>query len=34
MTGARALHQEDDALLKAMSPVLDNLYAAYSTSTD
>jgi hypothetical protein len=34
MTGARALHQEDNALLKAMSPVLDNLHAAYSASTD
>jgi len=34
MTGARALHQGDDALLKAMTPVLDSLYAAYGTSTD
>lgn len=34
MTGARALHQEDDALLKAMTPVLDSLYTAYRTSTD
>jgi hypothetical protein len=34
MTGARALHQQDDALLKAMTPVLDNLYAAYCASTD
>jgi hypothetical protein len=29
MTGARALHADDDALLGAMTPVLDNLYAAY-----
>lgn len=34
MTGARAIHQEDDALLKAMTPVLDSLYASYGTSTD
>jgi hypothetical protein len=30
MAGARALQQDDDALLKAMTPVLDNLYAGYS----
>jgi len=30
MTGARALHTKDDALLEAMTPVLDSLYAAYS----
>jgi hypothetical protein len=34
MTGARALYQGDDALLKAMLPVLDTLYAAYGASTD
>lgn len=30
MTGARLLQKDDDALLKAMTPVLDSLYAAYS----
>lgn len=30
MAGARALQPDDDALLKAMTPVLDSLYAAYS----
>jgi hypothetical protein len=30
MTGARALHTKDNALLDAMTPVLDSLYAAYS----
>jgi len=30
MAGARALQQDDDALLKAMTPVLDSLYAGYS----
>jgi hypothetical protein len=30
MTGARSLHTDDDALLEAMSPVIDSLYAAYS----
>jgi hypothetical protein len=30
MAGARSLQQDDDALLKAMTPVLDNLYAGYS----
>ena len=34
MTGARLLQQDDDALLKAMTPVLDSLYAAYSASTE
>ncbi len=34
MTGARAIHHEDDALLKAMTPVLDSLYAAYGAATD
>lgn len=33
MTGARALHAGDDALLDAMAPVLDSLYAAYSALT-
>jgi hypothetical protein len=30
MTGARTLHKADDALLAAMTAVLDSLYAAYS----
>ena len=30
MAGARSLQQDDDALLKAMTPVLDSLYATYS----
>jgi hypothetical protein len=30
MAGARALQRNDDALLKAMTPVLDSLYAGYS----
>jgi hypothetical protein len=30
MTGARALQQDDDALLKTMTPVLDSLYAGYT----
>jgi len=30
MTGARLLYKDDDDLLKAMTPVLDSLYAAYS----
>jgi hypothetical protein len=34
MTGARALHTDDGALLEAMSPVIDSLYAAYSVSPD
>jgi hypothetical protein len=30
MAGARSLHpKDDDALLKAMTPVLDSLYAGY-----
>jgi hypothetical protein len=29
MAGARSLQSEDDALLKAMTPVLDSLYAGY-----
>jgi len=34
MTGARALQKDDDALLEAMTPVFDSLYAGYaSTST-
>jgi hypothetical protein len=32
MTGARALYRDDDALLEAMAPVIDSLYAAYSRS--
>jgi hypothetical protein len=34
MTGARLLQKDDDALLKAMTPVLDSLYAAYSASSE
>lgn len=30
MAGARSLQQDDDHLLKAMTPVLDSLYAGYS----
>jgi hypothetical protein len=30
VAGARALQKDDDALLKAIAPVLDSLYAAYS----
>jgi len=30
MAGARTLHRDDDALLKAMTPVLDSLYAGYT----
>jgi|SRR6185312_12357 len=30
MAGARALQEDDDALLKALTPVLDSLYAGYS----
>jgi hypothetical protein len=30
MAGARSLQQNDDELLKAMSPVLDSLYAGYA----
>lgn len=31
MAGARALHRDDDALLKAMTPVLDSLYTGYTS---
>ncbi len=31
MAGARALQRDDDALLKAMNPVLDSLYAGYTS---
>jgi len=31
MAGARALQKDDDALLKAMTPVLDSLYAGYTS---
>jgi hypothetical protein len=34
MTGARTLHEDDDALLKWMTPTLDSLYAAYSSPTE
>jgi hypothetical protein len=34
MSGARLLQPDDDALLKAMAPVLDSLYAAYSAQTE
>jgi hypothetical protein len=30
MAGARSLQQDDDSLLKAITPVLDNLYAGYT----
>jgi hypothetical protein len=33
MAGARSLQQDDDALLKAMTPVLDNLYAGYTDAS-
>jgi hypothetical protein len=33
MAGARALQEHDDALLKAMTPVLDNLYAGYAAAS-
>jgi hypothetical protein len=32
MAGARALQPNDDALLKAMTPVLDSLYAGYAST--
>ena len=32
MAGARSLQQDDDALLKAMAPVLDSLYAGYASA--
>jgi hypothetical protein len=34
MTGARALHTDDGALLAAMTLVIDSLYAAYSSQAD
>jgi hypothetical protein len=34
MSGARLLQQDDSALLKAMTPVLDSLYAAYSAESE
>jgi hypothetical protein len=34
MTGARALHADDGALLEAMIPTIDSLYAAYSVSPE
>ena len=33
MAGARSLQRNDDALLKAMTPVLDSLYAGYTSGT-
>ena len=33
MTGARALQKDDDALLKAMTPVFDSLYAGYANKS-
>lgn len=32
MAGARSLQSDDDALLKAMTPVLDSLYAGYANA--
>ena len=32
MAGARSLQPDDDALLKAVTPVLDSLYAGYVTA--
>ena len=32
MAGARSLEQDDDALLKTMTPVLDSLYAGYASA--
>jgi hypothetical protein len=32
MTGARTVHEDDDALLKAMAIVLDSLYAGYASA--
>jgi hypothetical protein len=34
MSGARTLQANDDALLNAITPVLDSLYAAYSNAPD
>lgn len=33
MAGARSLQRDDDALLKAMTPVLDSLYAGYGDAS-
>jgi hypothetical protein len=33
MAGARSLQPDDDALLKAMTPVLDSLYAGYADAS-
>jgi hypothetical protein len=33
MAGARSLQQDDDALLRAMTPVLDSLYAGYADAS-
>lgn len=33
MAGARSIQPDDDALLKAMTPVLDSLYAGYAASS-
>ena len=30
VTGARALHSDDDHLLRTVVPIIDNLYAGYS----
>lgn len=32
MAGARALQKDNDALLKAMTPVLDSLHAGYTST--
>jgi hypothetical protein len=34
MAGARTLQPDDDALLKAMTPVLDSLYAGYANASE
>lgn len=34
MTGARTLHTDDGTLLVAMTPVIDSLYAAYSSQAE
>ena len=34
MAGARMLQENDDTLLRAMTPVLDNLYAGYSATKE
>ncbi len=33
MAGARSIQEDDDALLKAMTPVLDSLYAGYAAAS-